>query len=410
LAAAGPPAAAVAVAVAAVGEEQNFIQRKNKMTMIENQKYRFDIPDDVTYLDCAAQSPALKVSYDAGLRGLNRKLHPWDPERANLNREIIEARALFGELVGSAGENIALMTATSYGAAIAAANLSLQTGQNIVLLEDQFPSNYYCWEHMAARDDGNLTIVPRPTDGDWTTAVLSGIDRHTGIVALPNCHWTDGGRLDLERIAVKVHDVGAAFVIDATQSIGTHTFDVRKLDPDFVACSAYKWLLSPDSAGFLYVADRHLEGRPLEDNHAGRIGESSMEVSAGYGQTYRAGALRFDQGAADNMVYLPMCVTAMAQILDWGVENIAASLRPVTDKIASEAEQRGMTVPPRAHRVSHFIGLYPIAMPVDLVPFLKSRGIHVSLRGGAIRVSPHLFNDLDDVEKLFAALDAICDY
>ncbi len=376
------------------------------MTVLDNQKHLFDIPDDITYLNCAAQSPALKVSFDAGARGLNRKLHPWDPERANLDTEITQARELFGHLIGSAANNIALMTATSYGAAVAAANLSLRPGQNIVLLQDQFPSNYYCWQHLVARDDGTIKTVARPADGDWTRAVLDAINPQTGIVTLPNCHWTDGGRLDLLAIADKVHDVGAAFVIDATQSIGVQGFDVSKLDPDFVVCSAYKWLLSPDSAGFMYVADRHLDGRPVEDNHAGRVGESSMETSAGYGERYQPGAIRFDQGASDNMVYLPMCVTAMEQIVAWGIANIDESLRPITDKIAAEAETRGMKVPPRRHRVSHFIGLYPEAMPADLIPKLKDRGIHVSLRGGAIRVSPHLFNDLGDVDRLFEGLDA----
>jgi selenocysteine lyase/cysteine desulfurase len=107
------------------------------------------------------------------------------------------------------------------------------------------------------------------------------------------------------------------------------------------------------------------------------------------------------------MVHIPMAVSAMAQIGTWGVANIDATMRPLTDYIAEQATARGLKVPPATHRVSHFIGLYPDAMPDGLIPQLKAQNIHVSLRGGAIRVSPYLFNDRDDVDRLFAALDPI---
>ncbi len=374
---------------------------------IPNQRDAFDLPDDLTFLNCAAQSPALKVSFAAGERGLRRKLHPWSEERGNLSSEMAEARRLFGAMIGAEAHCIALMTSTSYGTAIAAANLRVRPGQKIVVLQDQFPSNYYCWQHLAARDNGHMVVVARPEDGDWTAAVLDAIDGDIGLVALPNCHWTDGGRLDLEAIAKCVHDVGAAFVIDATQSIGAQPFDVGKLDPDFVACSAYKWLLSPDAVGFLYVAPRHLGGRPIEDNHAGRISESSMELSAGYGRNYLPDASRFDQGAADSMIHMPMAVTALQQLLDWRIPDIAESLRPLTDYAAELAEARGWRVPPRDHRVAHFIGLYAGDLPGDLDAQLRARNIFISLRGGAIRISPHLFNTKADIDRLFATLDDI---
>ena len=307
------------------------------MSVLGNQKHLFDIPDGVTYLNCAAQSPSLKRSDEAGRRGLARKHHPWSPERANLDREIAEARHLFGALIGAPAETIALMTSTSYGAAIGAANLSVGRGQNVVVLANQFPSNYYAWQIVAERDGAKIVVVERPADGDWTRAVVERIDEQTGLVALPNCHWMDGGALDLGVIAERVHAVGARFFIDATQSIGVKPLDVGILDPDFVACSGYKWLLSPDGVGFLYVAPSHLDGMPIENNHAGRIAESSMETGAGYGRDYVRGAARFDQGAADSMIHIPMAVAALEQISEWGVGAIEASLRPLVDEIAEAA-------------------------------------------------------------------------
>ena len=188
------------------------------------------------------------------------------------------SRELFAGFIGADAADIALTGATSYAMAVAAANLRLEPGRTVVMLEAQFQSNYYVWRRAAERDGGRVVIVPRPADGDWTAAVLERLGDDTGLVALPQAHWVDGGTLDLVPIADAAHAEGAALVIDATQSIGADPFDVRRIDPDFVACSAYKWLLSPDQSGYLYVAPRHHQGVPIEHNHATRIGDGPMTL------------------------------------------------------------------------------------------------------------------------------------
>lgn len=371
-----------------------------------NQKHLFDLPDGVVYMNCAAQGPAPIAARDAGRRAVDRKARPWEPERQNLGAEMRRARELFARLIGAAADDVALTGATSYAMAVAAANLRVEPGRSIVMLEAQFPSNYYVWQRVAARDGARVVIVPRPDDGDWTSAVLDHLGPDTGLVALPNVHWVDGGVIDLLPISAAVHADGALLVIDATQSIGAYPFDVRRIDPDFVACSAYKWLLSPDQSGYLYVAPRHQHGEPIEHNHATRIGAAPMTLSPGYGERFREGASRFDQGTADSMIHVPMAVAAMELIAAWGVEAIGAAIEPLVDRIAGEAESRGWAVPPKAHRSPHFLGIGLGAPPSpDLAERLAEDNVHVSLRNGLLRVSPYVFNDAEDVGRLFAALD-----
>lgn len=373
-----------------------------------SQKHLFDLPDGVVYMNCAAQGPAPIAARDAGRRAVDRKARPWEPERANLGAEMRRSRELFAGFVGAAADDIALTGATSYAMAVAAANLKVEPGRTVVMVEAQFPSNYYIWQRVAARDGARVVIVPKPSDGDWTSAILDHLGPDTGLVALPNVHWVDGGLIDLLPIAAAVHADGAALVIDATQSIGAHPFDVRRLDPDFVACSAYKWLLSPDQSGYLYVAPRHQHGEPVEHNHATRIGEGPMTLSPGYGDRFREGASRFDQGTADSMIHVPMAVAAMEQIAAWSVEAVAQAVEPLTDRIAGEAEARGWSVPPKAHRAPHFIGIALKQPPSpDLAERLAAENIHVSLRNGRVRVSPYVFNELAEVDRLFAALDRL---
>ena len=105
------------------------------------------------------------------------------------------------------------------------------------------------------------------------------------------------------------------------------------------------------------------------------------------------------------MIHLPMSTSALEQIVDWSAAEIQSSLRVLTDRIAERADAIGFIVPPRERRVGHFIGLWPQKpLPNDLIDRLKARGVYVSLRGGAIRVSPYLFNDTADIDTLFDAL------
>lgn len=368
----------------------------------------FEVPDHILYVNCAAQGPAPKRAAEAGRRAVERKSRPWEKARQDLPAEMERTRVQFAALINGDPECVALTGATSYGIAIAARNMRLERGQSILVLESQFPSNYYAWERLAAACGGTIRVVTRPTDGDWTSAVLDALatDSAIGVVTLPQVHWVDGGVLDLARIAPAVHALGAGFVIDATQSIGAMPFDVAALNPDFVTCSAYKWLLSPDQTGYLYVAPRHLDGEPVEHNHASRIGAGPMTHGPGYGDRFKPGARRYDQGAADAMIHMPMAVAAMDQLLAWGVPEIGAYLAPIIDRIADQAEMRGWSVPPKAHRSPHFIGLsvpHPIVSDLDVR--LARENVYLSLRDGRVRIAPHLFNRMEQVEGLFAALD-----
>src|SRR4029077_3886684 len=110
--------------------------------------------------------------------------------------------------------------------------------------------------------------------GDWTSAVLAVIERPgappVGLASISSVPWSDGGLIDLEKVAAALKRQGAIFLIDATQSAGVLAMDVRRLDPDFVTFPTYKWLLGPYGRAFIYVAKRHQDGVPLEATPLGR--------------------------------------------------------------------------------------------------------------------------------------------
>jgi selenocysteine lyase/cysteine desulfurase len=374
--------------------------------VLGSQRGHFEIPEDITYLNCAYMSPQLRAVRAVGEEAVARKSRPWEISPRDFFENSEMARKLFARLVGGDTEGVAIIPSASYGMAVATANVPLKTGQNVVVLEEQFPSNVYPWRELAKRTGAEVVTVPRPAGRDWTSAVLERVDGRTAVVAVPNCHWTDGSILDLVHTGEWAREVGAALVVDATQSLGAYPLDVSEVRPDFLVSAAYKWLLGPYSLGFLYVGEAYREGVPIEHNWISRGGSEDFARLVEYTDTYAPGARRYDVGERSNFVLLPMAIEALHQILAWGVENIATSLRGLTDRIEEEAERLGIEAVPASMRAGHMIGLGlgPEA-PKDLATRLAEENVFVSVRGHNLRVSPHLYNTERDVGRLVDSLN-----
>jgi len=375
------------------------------MPLIPCQRPLFEIPDDVAYLNCGYMSPLLRSVRAAGEAGVARKSSPWRLLPADFFTGSERARALFAGLIGARADDVAIVPAASYGVAVAAANLPVRPGGRILVLAEQFPSNVYSWRELAAERGAELVAVSRPPDGDWTPALLAEIDERTALAALPRCHWTDGSLVDLAAVGRRLREVGAALAVDATQSLGALPLDVREVDPDFLVAAAYKWLLGPYGMGFLYVAPRRQGGRPLEHNWIAREGSEDFARLVDYGEGFQPGARRFDVGERSSFALVPMAIAALEQIAAWTVPAIRDTLGAVTARIVEGAASLGLTAAPSRLRAPHYLGLrFPRGLPADLPGELAAAKVFVSVRGDALRVTPHLYNTEADVERLLAVL------
>jgi len=365
----------------------------------------FDLPDDVTFLDCANMSPRLREVAAVGLEAVRRR-EPWNTRAADWFTGAEALRSAAARLIGADPDGIALIPAVSYGIAVAVANVPVRRGQNVVLLDAQFPSNVYAWHERADREAATVRAVRKmPSDG-WTDAVLDAIDADTAVVAVPHGHWTDGALVDLARVGARARAEGAALVVDASQSLGACPLRVEDVRPDFLASVGYKWQLGPYGLGYLYVAPRWREtGRPLEASWLTRAGAEDFAGLVDYTDDYRPGARRFDMGEYPQFVLAPMALAALSRILEWGVGNIQATLSGLTQRIAEEATALGLATLPAGRRMGHMIGIrFPGGVPRPLVDRLERERVYVSVRGDAIRVAPHLYNDEADVERLLVIL------
>ena len=369
------------------------------------QRQHFDIPSSITYLNCAYMGPLSHHVLAAGVEGLGRKARPWKIGSEDFFEDVEVARELFARVIGGDSEGVALVPSVSYGIACAARNLPVPAGSEIVVLAEQFPSNIYIWQDLARRHGACLRTVGRPQDGDWTREVIAALGPNTAMAALPNCHWTDGTLVDLEKVGTELRRIGASLVVDGCQSVGAMPFDVETVQPDFLVTGSYKWLLGPYSQGFLWVAPRWRQGKPLEQNWIARANSRDFAAVANYTDRFAPGARRFDVGEVSNFGLLPATLAALEQCLEWGVETIHKTLSQHTQVIAEKAEHLGLGVAPPENRSGHLIGLRlggrdPRALATDLA---RAR-VFVSVRGDSVRVSPHVYNDSKDIERFIDVL------
>lgn len=379
--------------------------------LLSCQREAFGLPDDLHYLNCAYMGPLPRVTEEAGVEAIRRKRVPTSIHPADFFESSDRIRRLFSDLV-NAGDptRVAILPGVSYGVAVAARNLPLEKGQNVVLTHEQFPGNVHAWTRLARERGGEVRFATPPAGAGrgqaWNEALLGHIDAATAVVAVPHVHWTDGTRFDLVEIGRRCRDVGAALVVDATQSVGALPFDVQEIQPDALIVAAYKWLLGPYSVGMGYFGPRFDDGTPLEETWIGRERSEDFQNLVQYREGYQPGAVRYDVAERSNFALLPMAVASLELITAWRPERIQEYCRVLTDVPLDEAAALGFTVEDSRWRASHLFGL---RMPpgLDLAALkeaLERRKVVASLRGTALRLAPNVYNDTADLGALLEGL------
>ena len=381
--------------------------------MLENQKHLFSLDESTTYINGAYMSPQLKSVEQAGMKALIRKNQPTTISQNDFfgDRKVVKER--FAQLIEAPDyRNCAIVPSVSYGIATVAKNIHLQAGDEILIVDEQFPSNVYAWREKVKTSNAIIKIVAAPETvsgrGElWNKQILEAINSKTKVVAMGHIHWADGTLFDLVTIRKKAHSVGAKLIIDGTQSVGALPFSVSDIQPDALVCGGYKWLMGPYSIGMAYYADTFLDGEPLEYNWISRKNSEDFSQLVNYQDDYQPKADRFSVGESSNFILLPMQIAAIDQLLTWGTQAIQEYTQHISTETIAVLRAKGCFIEEEAYRAKHLFGVYP---PDNMdMEVLKKRfhqnGISVGIRGKAIRVSPHVYNTIEDFQKLIACFD-----
>jgi selenocysteine lyase/cysteine desulfurase len=377
--------------------------------MLASQRGLFDLPRDICYLNSASYSPLPLRSQEAGRAAVSRKGRPWTLDPSFASGQYERARQAAARLINAEARDIALISSVSYGVATAARLVTIPRGARVVVLQNDHSSPVLEWRTRSQAQGFALETVPQPDDGDWTSAVLSAIERpaapRLALASISSVHWSDGGLIEVAKIAEALRRQGALFLIDATQSAGVLAMDVKSLDPDFVVFPTYKWLIGPYGRAFLYVAKRHQDGIPLEQTAYGRRDVRADNAAYFADTRYVSGALRFDMGERDHFISMEMASIGMEMMAEWGSAAVTERLAMLTDRIEEGLRGTAVRVPDRRFRAPHILSLrFADGMPAGTVQALAAEGIYVAERVARMRVSPHVFNDEADADRFAAAV------
>lgn len=370
-------------------------------------RHLFDIPSDIAFLTAASYSPLPKSVQAAGNEGVARKGQPWRIDRAFRNSQNERARSVAARLIGADADDVALVPSVGYGFATAAGIVPLKAGDRIIVLENDHSSPVLAWETPANAAGATVETVSPPTDEDWTKAVLDAMARPNAgpiaVVSISNVHWADGALLDVVAIAEAARAAGALIAVDATQAVGAVPVDVRHIDPDFLMFPTYKWLLGPYGRAFLYVAKRHQNAIPLEQTASGRMDVNSESETYLSDTRYVENARRFDMGERDHFITMEMASVGMELIETVGVSAVFQHVEQLTHRVQSAFPKliAGNAQSRSPHILSLNVGA-DRAKPICHA--LAQQNIHVSPRIGRVRVSPHIYNDDADIDRLIDAL------
>jgi len=380
------------------------------MGEIISQRHLFDIPEEVAYFNCASNSPQLNESRDRLHNGVNTKCHPWERTIDSFFSDAETIRQLSADILGGDSDGFAVVPAASYGFSTAARAIEphLHSGDQILVIHEEFPSNVLPWKRTAQETGAELVTVPTPEDGDWTQAILDRIVSGIKVVSVSTCHWTNGSYIDLQPIGKACRSINATLIIDATQSLSAMPFSIENVKPDFLIAAGYKWLLCPYGFSLLYVSEQWRTARPLEETWLARDNAEDFSTLVKYSSTYMPGARRFDVGEKCTATILPGAIAALQQIKQWGVEEISNSLSLINNRIANQLEKLAFQMPNESQRCPHMFGaLLPKHYKGNLVSELSSRKIYISQRGTSLRFAPHLHITENDINRLLEALEEL---
>jgi selenocysteine lyase/cysteine desulfurase len=394
---------------------------QNQIAALSCQRDEFSLPEGHCYLNSAYMGPLPRRVQQAGVNALTARAAPIGILPRDFFVPADRTRRLCAQLVNADPERVALVPTVAYAMATVAKNVMPKAGQNVVMLGDMFPSSVYAWRNwralgvelraVAAPDAPWSSSSPGHSRATlWNAAVLEAIDEATVLVAAEPAHWTDGSLFDLEAIATRCHEVGAVLVVDATQTVGVMPFDVRKVRADLLVVHSYKCMLSNYGLGFAVFSDRFLHGSPLEESWLMRAGSDDFARLVDYEDHYAAGMRRYDTSLRANPILISMMEAACNLLLEWQPERVRDYLLGITRTSVRRLRELGFEVADEAERSANLFG---VKLPAGLNPeacrrHLAQQQIHVAVRGNAVRVSPHVYNDASDLAHLVQALERLC--
>jgi selenocysteine lyase/cysteine desulfurase len=373
--------------------------------------YRKEFADfgDIIYLNVSYQGPLPLTAVRAAEEALKWKMLPFNiPDGLHFDLPD-RVREKIARIIGAQPDDVAITTGASAGAACVAAGLDWQPGDEVLIGQREFPIHYSSW--LPYQRAGKLAMRAVLPAGRFITAddYIRAIGPRTRIVSASLVRFNDGARLDAARVAEACHAVGALLLLDASQCVGAMPMTVEELGADFIVGSGYKWLLGPYGTGFFWVAPKageRLKTGPL--NYQALEGARNFSELPAESLRVVPGARRWDAAETANFTNLAALDASLDLVLAAGVDAVACHNQTLVSQIIERlpGSRCLLASPPESERRGPYVciaGRDPSETPA-LFEKLRANNIFVSLREGAIRIAPYLYNTPEQISRMMDLL------
>lgn len=373
------------------------------------ERMRAEVPaaERWAYFDHAAVAPLPAPTRDAVAAWLAAAASDGSAAWSGWADGVERLRQRAAGLLGADPSEIALVPNTTTGISYVAEGWPWQSGENVVTLENEFPSNAYPWLNLAARGVETRRVPAPGGQVDYDT-LAAACDTKTRLMAVSWIGYASGLRLDLSRLAELAHRRGVLLLVDAIQGLGVFPLDVSRVPIDFLAADGHKWMMGPEGAGLLYIRQSRLERlRPLN------VGWHSVEHTYDYARIemrLRPTAARYE-GGSQNMAGMLGLDASLEWLMRYGLSPgssaIADRLLDQSVHIAQRLERLGATITsPR--ELDARSGILSFQLPGLNPKTVRQRcleaGVILSCREGRVRLSPHAYVNDEDIARLEEAL------
>lgn len=306
-------------------------------------------------------------------------------------------------------DDIALVKNTSEGLSFVAYGLPWQSGDNVVGIVQEFPSNRFVWESLAPRGVEfrklDLDLAPDPEQ-----ALFDMCDKHTRLISVSAVQYHNGLRMDLHRIGEFCRQRNILFCVDAIQHIGAMPFDVQAIGADFAVADGHKWMLSAEGLGLLYIRAELLDRLTVL-----QYGWHMTETLQDYSQqefNLAETARRFECGSP-NMIGIHAMYNSIALLLEHGMQVIGDRVIDNSRFLIGELKKiKGINLLSNTqdNRLSGIVTFANDVMDAQqLYKHLTAQQVLCACRGGGVRVSPHFYTPRDQLEHLIEMLKEVID-
>ncbi|MCC6904440.1 MAG: aminotransferase class V-fold PLP-dependent enzyme [Anaerolineae bacterium] len=372
---------------------------------LEQIRRDFPIVQSRIYANHAAVGPVPLSVRAAVLECLDDLVYDVGSAWARSEPVFAEGRALAARLVNSQPDRIAWVQNTSHGVSLIAAGLGWQPGDNVLVPDNEFPSNYFAWKALADRGV-ELRHIPSVEGRILPESIRPLIDRRTRVVALSQVQYYNGFQCDIRSIGELCRDSSVLLVVDGTQSIGAMTLDIARSYVDVLLVAAHKWMLGPFGVGFMALSDRALEAVSVTSIGWLSFREPFIFVKD---KQLLPDASRFEPGTK-NSIGLYGLLARLRAITELGAEVIEGHVLALTDQFCAALPEIGCqcTSYRGAGEKSGIVTFRHPDIPSEaLMEQLNRASIDVSVRAGSVRFSPHYYNSEAEIEQVLTVLAAI---